>query len=339
MSLNCLLVAAAFTFQADKPFVSAGGGFSINLPAKPIQQSIKVPSAIGEIAVTLYQTKADGLEYTLSFNDYPDAILKADINQVLEGVAKGVIQGGKGKMTLIKPTKLGDIPGREVEFNTTVNGKEMTGHARLFIQKTRLYQIIVVGEAGKLNDKTVDTFFDSLKIEPLKPGAKPDAPANTSSVPYTPGKPLVSKPGKFSIAMPGQAAEQVRDIPTPGGNSELHLFILEQGNMAYFVSYNDYPVGVVIENTDELLEAACAGSIQTAKGELKSKSDIKLGNLPGKEINYTIPLPGGKSANGRSKLYLKGNRLYQVLVLSAGDEVNSPASKNYFNSFKVTDGK
>ena len=108
------------------------------------------------------------------------------------------------------------------------------------------------------------------------------------------------------------------------------------GDVAYFASYNDYPAVIRNAPPDTVLEGCVNGSITQVKGTLLNKKDIKLGAIPGKEIEYTMPLPGNKVGMGRSRIFLDKTRLYQVLIVGEKDKVVSKSGDDFLKSFDVT---
>ncbi len=61
----------------------------------------------------------------------------------------------------------------------------------------------------------------------------------------TPWKKFSSSQGAFSVLMPGTPTEQIRTANTAFGSIDVHMYLLEQTDVAYMVAYSDYPNTVV----------------------------------------------------------------------------------------------
>ncbi len=148
---------------------------------------------------------------------------------------------------------------------------------------------------------------------------------------------LVSTAGGFEVTMPGKPVEQAKKVPfAAGGEVDTHNYVFEKGNNAYVASYNDYPAFVANMPADALLEGSCKGLMQSSKGKMLVKKDIKFGSIPGKEIEYTFTDDVGKPVTGRSRIYFNKVRLYQVFVVGEDATlVNSKASTEFLDSFKI----
>ncbi|MFO0957525.1 MAG: hypothetical protein U0800_08675 [Isosphaeraceae bacterium] len=155
-----------------------------------------------------------------------------------------------------------------------------------------------------------------------------------------PSSHFADEAGGFRVAFPGEPKSQETKVPGPAGSGELdvHSFVYEERGRAYLVSYNDYPA-IDADKVGEFLDEVMTGSVQKFKGKLGSKRDIKLGTSPGKDYQYTIPGPKGDTIAGRSRIYLVGNRLYQLVLI--GDEafVKSKDANSYLDSFEITRAK
>jgi hypothetical protein len=86
------------------------------------------------------------------------------------------------------------------------------------------------------------------------------------------------------------------------------------------------PERVLIQAKDDLIEAA--GGTQTA-----DKSITLAGKYPGREFaaSFAKPRPGAL----RARIFLAGNRIYQVMAIGKEDYVNSPAATAFLESFMV----
>lgn len=146
--------------------------------------------------------------------------------------------------------------------------------------------------------------------------------------------PFASKEGKFTVAMPAKPSEKTSKIPTDAGQLELHIFVLDQKDRAYLVTYSDYPAGTVAGNADKILAGVIEGNAKSLKSKVASEEKITLGKKkhPGREIKIEMP---DKKGLYRARIYLVGDRLYQVVALGPDEFAKGKAVDDYLKSFTV----
>ena len=163
-----LLLATSLVAQSAstdlKPFDSAEGKFSATLPGKPVVSSQDIPTPIGKIAMRTYMIETGKNATAVLYCDYPESIAKADPNKVLDGARNGAITSIKGKLVEGKSVKMGEIPGRAFEYEMRRNGVSMVGRCRLYLDKSRLYQVMVIGTPDFARSETSTKVLDSFKI-------------------------------------------------------------------------------------------------------------------------------------------------------------------------------
>ncbi len=110
----------------------------------------------------------------------------------------------------------------------------------------------------------------------------------------------------FSVRMPFAPKSQSQDISTPLGIIKARMFLCE-ASPAYVVCCSDYPAEKM-QATDpqQVLDGAARG----VKGKLLARKAIQLGSHPGRDLEFAAG-----DLRIRNRLYLVGNRLYQVQVV------------------------
>jgi hypothetical protein len=150
--------------------------------------------------------------------------------------------------------------------------------------------------------------------------------------------PFQSKDGKFTVALPDKPTEQTNKVPTAVGQLEMHMFVIDQKDRAYLVTYSDYPKDSVVDKADKVLDGVVDGNAKALKGKLASQDKITITvgkkDYPGREI--TVELPDKKGLY-KARAFLVGDRLYQVVALGPEDFVKGKGVDEYLKSFKVTE--
>ena len=139
--------------------------------------------------------------------------------------------------------------------------------------------------------------------------------------------------GGFTVLMPGEVASQTIKVNTAIGPIDFHMFSVEKKDMEFLVAYNDYPDSI-IEGTspDSLLTSARNGAVGALQGQLLIEIIISSDGYPGRQI--MIEGPSGETTV-QSRMFLAGNRLYQVLVTSMKEKKFLKDVEIFFDSFKI----
>jgi hypothetical protein len=111
------------------------------------------------------------------------------------------------------------------------------------------------------------------------------------------------------------------------------MFLVDQPSKAYLVTYLDYPPRSAVNKEDKILDAVAEGNAKGIMGKLVSKENTTIGKKqhPGRKIDIESKQFGVY----RARIFLVGDRLYQVVALGSEDFVNSKAVEAYFDSFSV----
>lgn len=158
--------------------------------------------------------------------------------------------------------------------------------------------------------------------------------AEENSIPEE-GDLFTSKDGKFKIYFSGTPTESSDTIPTEVGKIEMTSFLYEKSvTEAYMVAYNDYPSEMVKNSSvDDLLDGAKNGSSSSlgiTQFDIDNKMEIE-GN-PGRHFKGT-----NGSYYAEYKLFLKGNRLYQIALIRDGSYATPERAEAFFGSFSLTE--
>ncbi len=149
-----------------------------------------------------------------------------------------------------------------------------------------------------------------------------------------------SQDGRYRVQFTGKPTIQEKTVQTPVGPVITRIAISEDwSRTARMVMYADYPPHLIhAGNRDGGLDGACQGMVSEAQLVTLSKVPITLNGHPGREVTFDSQpgRPGGKVV-GRARLYLVGNRLYQVLIAGPDGRVPPETIESYFNSFSLLD--
>ena len=137
--------------------------------------------------------------------------------------------------------------------------------------------------------------------------------------------------GNFSVLMPGTPKLEQQQVNGSGKSVTLYQYKVDltDANTSYDVSYAVYPSDVKLDAT-AVLNGARDG--QAGQGKLISDKDIKLGTVPGKEIELTR---NGSYYKGR--IFFTGTTIYQLIAGYDEGKQNDADIKTFLESFKITE--
>lgn len=145
-----------------------------------------------------------------------------------------------------------------------------------------------------------------------------------------------SESGGFSVTFPQKPKKQINKTPTDLGQIDVHIFLVDLKDRAFLTSYNDYPNGTVTPDTRKtILDGVIEGNAKGSKGKVLEQKVVTTGKkekLEGREV--LIEMENIKGFY-RARVYLKGDRLYQVVALGAGDWAKSDEVTKYLDSFEL----
>lgn len=157
------------------------------------------------------------------------------------------------------------------------------------------------------------------------------------------GKEYTSKEHGFTIKMPPGEVKvanlKIGDIAMTNYGVEIDK------NTAYMVSVGDFPSGTVKEGSEEkILDGSRDGIVNQLKGKVLEEKKIQLdGKYLGRELRVEAPGIGEATDDNptpvglcRCRLFLVGDRLYQIVVVAAEKVANSAETTAFLESFKLT---
>jgi hypothetical protein len=146
--------------------------------------------------------------------------------------------------------------------------------------------------------------------------------------------PFTSKGGKFSVNLPGKPSEKTRKIKVGDRELDLHVVSVEQKDRAFVVTYLDYPKGTVGDDKDKFLAGVVERNVGLLKGKVSAEEKITLGKdkHPGRDVKVDMP---DKKQLYRARVFLVGDRVYQIVALGPEEFVKGKEVDAYFDSFKV----
>ena len=142
-----------------------------------------------------------------------------------------------------------------------------------------------------------------------------------------------SPDGSFKISFPGTPIDTSQNVQTDIGMIEMESYTYEKSaTEAYMVALSDYPSEIVAASSpDSLLQGAKDGALSSQGATLEFEEKVTLDGNPGyffkakKDSFYMC-----------YKIFLKGNRLYQILMLRDGSYPSQEDINGFIGSFEFS---
>ena len=144
-----------------------------------------------------------------------------------------------------------------------------------------------------------------------------------------------SEPHRFTIMTP-KSFEISRDkTQTAAGELELVTYLAELGTAAYGVVCNDFPQGFIAgKDSNTVLKGGGKGFINQFNGTVTGEQLLSLDGHSGLEIALT-GVTQGVDIFAKCRIYLVGNRLYQISVIAEKGKEDLEAIDKFLGSFKL----
>ena len=149
-----------------KPFTSDDGGFTVALPIKPQKTTQTMDNPAGGKFNISYYTSLDGKTAYVVEDTKMDAnspALSAS-ESILSGFENGYAGSTKATVSSSTKTSIQGFPAHRTKYAGQVDSDTLT-----IVAGSHVYALIVARPGGsKIDEKTIDGFFDSLTIDSSK---------------------------------------------------------------------------------------------------------------------------------------------------------------------------
>jgi hypothetical protein len=182
---------------------------------------------------------------------------------------------------------------------------------------------------------TISTALKPLTDEP-KGGAdalKPRGSGRSGDAEF-----YVSEPGNFRIKFPAEPTTRRRSVQAPNGQLEMNVVqYTAPDQMTYTVIYTDHPAQFIRgADASAFLDGGVRGMTSTGQWRILSQEPISLGAHPGRDVKVEIRNPAAREKSlGRERLFLIGNRFYQVIVAAPESKARPDDFQRFLDTFAV----
>ncbi|MCU0531245.1 MAG: hypothetical protein MUE76_04035 [Syntrophales bacterium] len=163
--LGMMLALAGCESSPWKDFHSKEGGFSVSMPGTPVEKRQAYHTQAGPVEAHFFTVEADrgSLVYMVVYGDYPEALMAADDREMLLDAARdGAVGNIQGTLLGERSVSMGGHPGRELQVLSS-DGR-LALRMRIYLVKSRQYQVVAVMPKEARSTEDRDRFLDSFRL-------------------------------------------------------------------------------------------------------------------------------------------------------------------------------
>lgn len=144
-----------------------------------------------------------------------------------------------------------------------------------------------------------------------------------------------SPEGRFNILMPSKPEHEVKEVDSPLGKLTLYAYAASNDTGYFLVSYGDYPVEPKDAAQKEMvLDGVRTGVLNGLGAEMSGEKKITLAGHPGREFTANKAIQGTEVVF-TWRIYLVGQRLYQLAAVTPKASAGSPEISKFLTSFDL----
>ncbi len=338
-----ILLLLLFSCGEEKPelYKNVKGGFQVNFAGTPVESTDDQLFPFGRVEWTVFKSEAgddQNLSYSVSYTDLPKQIIHSDSLRLLTQLFALTQMDYVGKFgekavdnTFFRT--INHYPGREFVWNDRAKGISYT--RRLYLVKNRLYKLEVSYKSTEKHNKSMVRFLKSFKLLSNEYNQKPEVIPQKAKKNFTilfPGKTNQQEQQAYGVFGPQTITMEMYQVE--GGNK-----VDQFHNFAYSVVYGSWPQDSINKLTNQARKDLIVNIFRTnplvaADNNILSQ---KEGTFNGSWFyeGSAVILAGKASITYR--MFLKGNVMYQLGVMSENGYENNERIKQFFDSFRFNE--
>ena len=134
----------------------------------------------------------------------------------------------------------------------------------------------------------------------------------------------------FKIEMPATPTEKIGEQTSGAGKIVQRVYEVRTKQGEYLVSVAEFEANLDPSMANMMFDNGRDGMIKVKGYELISEQEIKFNNYPGREL--VLQAPGQPPTIFKTRTYLVGQRLFQLLVIQPKTDSYPKSTIDYYNS-------
>jgi hypothetical protein len=149
-------------------------------------------------------------------------------------------------------------------------------------------------------------------------------------------KPFVSRAGKFRVKFSKEPRTETKELSLGAGGRAVPVTterVNESRDTVFAVTFADYPESYREVPLNTVLDGVRRG-LKGIDGTIEKDEEVVLGEGPDRLFGREIWVKAGRRAV-RARVFLKGTRLYQVMVTGYRESLRDRDVSGFLNSFEL----
>lgn len=144
-------------------------------------------------------------------------------------------------------------------------------------------------------------------------------------------KDVVSAEGGFRLKFPSAPKFGQKTFDSGAGALTAYAYSLEEGPISFYASWLEFPAEYARRAGDvRLLNGAKESFFKRFKGKFLEEKIVSLGVAPGRDSLFETE----DQVKIRLRIFLRGRKLIQTMVMSEPEYIDSADAKKFFDSLK-----
>lgn len=154
-----------------------------------------------------------------------------------------------------------------------------------------------------------------------------------------PAEPFVSEAGNYRVSIPGKPQVSTQSQGTANVPLTMNVAAFDSPEqVSYTVTYTEFPAQL-IQNArlDAMLDKSVQSMLQAGGWTARDSKTIQLdGKHPGRDVVFDVSSPQlQEKVLGHARIYIIGNRLYQILALGPASSIDEARLLAFQESFQL----
>jgi hypothetical protein len=159
--IGCLVAACSVGDIATETWVPVeAAGYTMEMPAEPVQETFEAPSAVGPIAVETWLVEEEDSAVAFAVNDLPEESTASGPDPVLQGAVNGAVSNLGGTAVSDVAVEGLDYPARDAEITATSERIDVVVFLRAALIDNQLIQLQSLGPTDSRDE--IKAAFDRL---------------------------------------------------------------------------------------------------------------------------------------------------------------------------------
>jgi hypothetical protein len=142
----------------------------------------------------------------------------------------------------------------------------------------------------------------------------------------------------FAVAAPSEPGRSSQPIYVPGGTADAHIYTSATGSNTALMLFVFERHSKDRRSTQQIHAQSQEGALGAVKGKLRTRSELTLGKYQGAELEFEAQHPDTdtKTHQVRSRYYVVGRKIYQLMAVAPIGEPFPADTERWFKSFRLT---